>query len=120
MTSMPDKRQHPRVAHRLTVRSADGGDVSLETINLSAGGLFCTSPTWVAPMTRLALALKLPAPNGHGGGDAVVRGEAVVVRTEPTSPTPAHTGGYRIALFFSRMDDAHRETLQSYLKSRTA
>jgi hypothetical protein len=118
MTSMPDKRQHPRVAHRLTVRSADGADVSLETINLSAGGLFCTSPAWVAPMTRLALSLALP--NSSGGGDAVVRGEAVVVRTEPTTPTPAHAGGYRIALFFSRMDDEHRETLQTYLKSRTA
>ena len=118
MTPMPDKRQHPRVAQRLTVRAADGSDVSLETINLSAGGLFCTSPSWVAPMTRLALSLQLPSPTGNG--DAVVRGEAVVVRTEPTAPTAAHAGGYRIALFFSRMDDDHRQTLQSFLKSRTA
>lgn len=118
MTSMPDKRQHPRVAQRLTVRAADGTNVALETINLSAGGLFCTSPSWVAPMTRLALALELPSPTGNG--DALVRGEAVVVRTEPPAPTAAHTGGYRIALFFSRMDDDHRHALQSFLKSRTA
>jgi len=120
MTSSPDKRRHPRVAQRLTVRAADGTDVALETINLSAGGLFCTSPSWVAPMTRLALSLELPSPTGNGDGDAVVSGEAVVVRTEPTAPTAAHAGGYRIALFFSRMDDDHRRTLQTYLKSRTA
>jgi hypothetical protein len=120
MPSTPDKRQHPRLAQRLTVRATGGGGVALETINLSAGGLFCTSPDWVAPMTRMALSLELPAPGGNGAGGAVVRGEAVVVRTEPTAPAAAHAGGYRIALFFSRMDDDHRQTLQTFLKSRTA
>ena len=118
MTSMPEKRLHPRVAQRLTVHSAEGSHVALETINLSAGGLFCSSPAWVAPMTRLALALELPA--AGDGGSAVVRGEAVVVRTEPSSPSATHAGGYRIALFFSRMEDEHRQTLQTFLKSRTA
>jgi PilZ domain-containing protein len=120
MTPMPEKRLHQRVAQRLTVHSAEGSHVALETINLSAGGLFCSSPAWVAPMTRLALALELPAPPGNGGSGAVVRGEAVVVRTEPSSPSATHTGGYRIALFFSRMDDDHRQALQTFLKSRTA
>jgi hypothetical protein len=120
MTHLPDKRQHPRITQRLTVRAADGSDVALETINLSAGGLFCTSPSWVAPMTRLALSLELPALPGKGGSAALVRGEAVVVRTEPPSPSTAHKGGYRVALFFSRLDDDHRQTLQTYLKSRTA
>ena len=120
MTHMPDKRQHPRVAQRLTVRAADGSGVALETINLSAGGRFCTSPSWVAPMTRLALSLELPAPPGKGGRAALVSGEAVVVRTEPPSPSTAHKGGYRVALFFSRMDEEHREVLHTYLKSRTA
>jgi PilZ domain-containing protein len=116
---MPEKRLHPRVSQRLTVHSSDGARVALETINLSAGGLFCTSPAWVAPMTRLALALELPGPSGNSDGTAVVRGEAVVVRTEPPAPVPNHDGGYRIALFFSRMDDAHRQTLQGFLKSRS-
>jgi len=119
MTSRPDKRHHPRIDQRLIVRATDGAGVALETINLSAGGLFCTSQTWVAPMTRLALSLDLPAPPGNGGG-ALVRGEAVVVRTEPPAPSAAHKGGYRIALFFSRMDDDHRLALQTFLKSRTA
>lgn len=110
----PDKRQHPRVASQVRVRTPQS-DAPLETINLSAGGLFCTSRTWVAPMTKLALSLELPG--GAGNDGAVVEGEAIVVRTEPAAPTP-DPSIYRIALFFSRMDDAHRRTLQTFLSSR--
>ena len=112
----PDKRQHPRVASQVRVRT-NSSDAPLETANLSAGGLFCTSRAWVAPMTRLALSLELPGSAGNGG--AVVEGEAIVVRTEPAAPTP-DPSTYRIALFFSRMDDDHRRTLQTFLTSRTA
>jgi c-di-GMP-binding flagellar brake protein YcgR len=111
MTRTEDKRRHPRVSHRLRVRSQDQGGVDLETIDLSAGGLSCDSPAFVAPMTKLALSLQLPSPAGNGG--AVVEGEAVVVRSEP-----ANRGGYRIALFFSRMDEEHRRRLQQFLESR--
>jgi hypothetical protein len=112
----PDKRQHPRVDSQVRVRTTSS-DAPLETINLSAGGLFCTSRTFVAPMTRLALSLELPGTAGIGG--AVVQGEAVVVRTEPAAPSP-DPSTYRIALFFSRMDDEHRRTLQTFLTSRTS
>jgi hypothetical protein len=116
MTRTDDKRKHPRVQERIAVRARHGGDVDLETINLSAGGLFCTSPAWVAPMTRLALALQLPSLRGDRY--ETVEGEAVVVRTEPEQPVEAHRGGYRIALFFARMDAEHRRTLQRFLHDR--
>ena len=115
MSRTEDQRRHPRIAERLSVRSADGG-VNLETIDLSAGGLSCNSPSYLAPMTKLALALELPASGGNGA--AVVEGEAIVVRTDPPQTTSAHTGGYRIALFFSRMEEEHRRWLQEYLSSR--
>lgn len=114
--SRSDKRRHPRVTSQVRVRTPST-DAPLETINLSAGGLFCTSPAWVAPMTKLALSLELPGPAGNGG--AVVEGEAIVVRTEPSAPAP-DPSTYRIALFFSRMDDDHRRTLQAFLSSRTS
>lgn len=117
--SMPnetDKRQHPRVDRSVRVRTT-ATDTPLQTINLSAGGLFCTSPAWVAPMTRLALSLELPGPAGDAA--TVVEGEAVVVRTEPAAPSP-NPATYRIALFFARMDDAHRRTLQNFLSSRAS
>lgn len=116
MSRTEDQRRHPRVAERLPVRSAHDGGVNLETIDLSAGGLSCNSPSYLAPMTRLALALELPATGGNGA--AVVEGEAVVVRTDPPQAMSNHPGGYRIALFFSRMEERHRRSLHEFLASR--
>jgi PilZ domain len=116
MTRSEDKRQHPRVSQRLPVQSQIHGGVALETINLSAGGLSCTSPAYVAPMTRMSLALQIPSASN---GTTIVEGEGIVVRTEPPEPSAANQGGYRIALFFSRMDDEHRRALQTWLNSRS-
>jgi hypothetical protein len=114
MTQSNEKRRHPRVPDQLTIRAAHDGGVSLQTINLSAGGLFCTSPTFIAPMTRLSLMMDLP----HREAPARIEGEAVVVRTEPGAPVPSHQGGYRVALFFSRLEEDDRRALQAYLGSR--
>ena len=116
MTRTEDKRRHPRVAERLAVRSGHNGGVTLETIDLSAGGLSCNSPAFLAPMTKLALSLELPAAGDNGG--SVVEGEAVVVRTDPPRALADHLGGYRIALFFSRMEERHRRSLHEFLASR--
>ena len=116
MSPTQDKRQHPRIAQRLAVRTRDTSGVELETINLSAGGLSCNSPAFLAPMTRMALSLELPAQGAIGS--AVVEGEAVVVRTDPPQSSATHSGAYRIALFFSRMEDEHRRLLKDYLEAR--
>ncbi len=116
MKSSDEKRRDPRISDRVIVRSAQGAG-NLETINLSAGGLLCTSPAWVAPMTRMALSLELPGLERDG--PTLVEGEAVVVRTDPPAPTTNPGGGYRVALFFSRMDDEHRLALNQFLKLRS-
>jgi PilZ domain len=107
-----EKRLHPRINEQLTILQQDGA--ALETINLSAGGMFCTSSTFIAPMTRMALQMRLP---GHDAGRPI-EGEAVVVRTDPSSASPAPPGGYRIALYFSRLGDDDRRALQTFLQSR--
>ena len=114
MTQANEKRRHPRVSDQITIRAAHEGGLSLQTINLSAGGMFCTSPTFIAPMTRLSLMMEVPRQEAP----ARIEGEAVVVRTEPGAPVPTHRGGYRIALFFSRLEDDDRAALQAYLASR--
>jgi len=122
MSQSNDKRRHPRVASRIRVRSSSREAVELETIDLSAGGLSCTAPAFLPPMTRLALSLVLPnaAPSSadEETGDETVSGEAVVVRTEPPAPVDGKTS-YRVALFFSRMDDADRKRLAGFLARHT-
>jgi len=118
MTQMHDKRRHPRVAHRIRVRSSSGGTVELETIDLSAGGLSCTAPTFLPIMTKLAVSLVLPgqrpAEADPENGHETVNGEAVVVRSEPSAPIDG-VEAYRVALFFSRMDDVDRRRLLAFL-----
>ncbi len=122
MSQSKDKRRHPRVASRIRVRSSSREAVELETIDLSAGGLSCTAPAFLPLMTKLALSLVLPAdrpaaadkPNGH----ETVTGEAIVVRTEPPAPVVGQ-GVYRVALFFSKMEDADRKRLLDFLERHT-
>ena len=119
MSRPEEKRRHPRVAKRIRVRSRFEGTVELETVDLSVGGFSCTAPMSLPLMTKIALSLSLPM-NGDDArtGDRVIEGEAVVVRSEP-SRVSGSNGGYRLALFFSRMDEIHRQTLLEYLNSQT-
>jgi hypothetical protein len=75
--------------------------------------MFCMSSEYIAPMTRMALQMRLPGEAGRP-----IQGEAVVVRTEPAAAaTPPHAG-YRIALYFSRLEEDDRQALQAFLQSR--
>lgn len=121
MSPTDDKRRHPRVAERIRVRSSSRQDLQLETIDLSAGGLSCTAPAFLPLMTKLAVSLVLPGhKSSQSGSDdsQTVEGEAIVVRTEPSSPVPEN-GSYRVALFFSRMEDEHRSRLVDFLGRRS-
>ena len=95
------------------MRSSLREAVELETIDLSAGGFSCTAPAFLAPMTKLAVSLLLPHAGPSKNGGDLVEGEAVVVRTEPAGAN--HTGHYRLALFFSRMEETHRHRLHLFL-----
>jgi len=119
MTPTKDKRRHPRVVRRLRIRSHHRNELELETIDLSAGGLSCASPVFLAPMTKVALSLVLPpTQNGSSEREQVVSAEAVVVRAEPAESVPSDGGAYRVALFFSHMEEEDRRRLQKFLKNR--
>ncbi len=116
MSRPEEKRRHPRIARRVSVRSEGQVAVDLETVDLSAGGLCCSASQFVPPMTKMALTLILPAnSNGENPVEELVSGEAIVVRTDRSQ---SDNGGYRIALFFSRMEEKDRRKLHRFLQSR--
>jgi hypothetical protein len=87
----------------------------METVDISAGGASCISPTPIPPMTRLEISLFLPSPDGRAARmiePIVVRG--CVVRCEPSSPQDPR-GGFRIAVFFTGVSDEDRDLIQSCL-----
>jgi hypothetical protein len=69
-------------------------------------------------MTKMAVSLVLPRESEGHVADPTVRAEAVVVRSEPAYPAAGHNGGYRVALFFSHMEDDDRHRLNRFLGVR--
>jgi len=113
-----ERRVHTRYVTELDIQgSPDEGGVVARMVahNLSVGGLYCTSTTDFAEMTRLAVRLQLPLKNG---GDSVhteaVDLEAVVVRrTESTRSNGVEK--FDLALFFTSIDTEQKAQIQRYL-----
>lgn len=111
-----DQRKHPRVASTLPIVSATDlrEPFEMESVNLSLGGVYCTTHRDLPLMTKLQVTLHLPSENHvePGSGDPI-RAEAVVVRVSPGEGRNA--GKYEMALFFSRLDRPDRIKLATYL-----
>ena len=111
-----EQRQHPRIPSKLPIISAEDSHepFEMESVNLSLGGVYCTTRRQVPLMTRLQVILHLPSGNGiHPGSADPIRAEAVVVRVTPGEGENA--GKFEIALFFSRMEGEDRIKLATYL-----
>jgi hypothetical protein len=83
--------------------------------NLSAGGLYCTSTADFPEMTRLAVRLMLPGDDDERDAAQPVDVEAVVVRREELSSTNGDPR-YRLALFFTKVDDDARRRLAGFVE----
>ena len=99
--------------------SSGPGPVSSESLNLSTEGVYCTVDHYIAPLTRLALAIVLPV--GAEGEDAaegghVIRCEAVAVRSYPERESPG-CSAYEIACYFTSMNDEDRRLLERFLEA---
>ena len=113
--SYNDRRVDPRhdVELELHGSAGDGSVVARMTAsNVSLGGLYCTSSQDFPEMTRLAVRMVLP----DGTTPTPMDVEAVVVRREQV-PSPSGNGArYHLALFFTRIDDAHKSALADFLQ----
>lgn len=117
----PERRKSVRAPAKLAMEiKLSGKDFGrLETINVSANGVYFTSPTYIAPLTRLEIVLVLPASEAKAGGRREVACEGVVVRTQPDSPGEGQAQ-YEIACFFTAISEADRTHLETYILSQLA
>ncbi|MDH3217090.1 MAG: PilZ domain-containing protein [Candidatus Krumholzibacteria bacterium] len=91
-----------------------------ESINVSANGVYFSSTSYIAPLTKLQITLMLPEP-GEGGsahGREVVC-DGVVVRTDPDVPRPQGEQ-YEIACYFTTISAKDQEHLEAYILSQLA
>jgi len=120
MPASLEKRSHPRVKDRLTLRSSSPHDGSHEmaTLNLSLSGAHVTAGRFIPLMTRFEVTLMLPPEDGLEARPYPVSMEAVVVRVHPQEAVTGRDR-YEIGLFFSRMEQRDRNALARYLSSRS-
>lgn len=107
-----ERRQAPRAGapRDLAMRLVGRPDV-LEIRDLSASGVCCTIAQPLAVMTQVHLVLLVPR---SGAAPREVPTDGVVVRCVKNSRGASPTG-YEIAVFFTGLDDADRNTLASYV-----
>lgn len=103
-----DRREHPRLDHRLPVKIvANGYDLETTTENVSCLGAYCRISKYIPPFTRIMVKLCLPMPNGVKS-DLECKG--VIVRS-----TDEEKGGFNIAVYFNSITEAQKHKISQYI-----
>lgn len=93
-----------------------GAALATESLNLSTEGVYCTTPHFIAPLTRLELTLVLPLDAENGRDRHLVRCEAVAVRSYPERESPG-CRAYEVACYFTSMAEEDRRAIRDFLTS---
>ena len=117
-----ERRGAVRIPAKLAmeIRIGDVDTARVESINVSANGVYFTSTRYIPELTKLDITLDLPRSGAEPSarGDSVVC-SGVVVRTEPEEEQPG-VSEYEIACYFTSIDNSDKETLESYILKQVA
>ena len=117
-----EQRKHPRVEARLAMQLAEESLgqslVTTESLNISRGGVHCESDEYLAPLSRVALTVVLPAFRA-GVAPRVLRTEGIVVRAEALPPLRGKKR-WQIACCFTSLDTDARALLDAFVAWRAA
>jgi c-di-GMP-binding flagellar brake protein YcgR len=121
-TRKKERRKSERVDARLSMRlkgaRADGDltQIVTESQNISASGVYCLSPHYLAPLSKVDLAMVLPRLPGGRGTKDIINCEGIVVRCEAS--TPHSDGQYQLACVFTDLDPRRRERIEEFVTWR--
>lgn len=106
-----ERRSHPRIKTCLPLRiTTPEFDIVTSTEDVSCLGAYCQVDKYLAPMTKLDIALVLNNQQG-GANNTKVRCRGVVVRTEPEEDK------YSIAIFFNDIAEPEKEKINKFVKN---
>lgn len=121
-TRKKERRSSARVDARLSMRlkgeRADGDltQIVTESQNISASGVYCISPHYLAPLSKVNLAIVLPRLPGGRGTKDIISCEGIVVRCE--AAPPRSEGQYQLACVFTDLDVRRRERIEQFVTWR--
>jgi hypothetical protein len=97
-----ERRGAVRIPAKLAmeIRISDGGSSKVESINVSANGVYFTSTAYIPVLTRLDITLDLPKSGQSPAHGQSVLCSGVVVRTDPDTESP-DVSEYEIACYFT-------------------
>jgi c-di-GMP-binding flagellar brake protein YcgR len=121
-TRRKERRATARVDARLSMRlkgaRADGDltQIVTESQNISASGVYCLSPHYLAPLSKVNLAIVLPRLPGGRGTKDIISCEGIVVRCDASAPR--NESHYEMACVFTDLDSRRRERIEEFVTWR--
>ena len=115
-------RADANLSMRVEGRPGDGEltQIVTESKNISASGVYCASPHYLAPLSKVALTIVLPnrrSRAGEAGPQRLLKCDGIVVRCLPVDDGPRrHT--YELACSFIALDPRHRELIEEFVTWR--
>ncbi len=117
-----ERRRAVRAPARLAMEiKLSGSDYArVESINVSANGVYFSSKHHIPALTKLGITLVLPeTTDGSSAGTHEVYCEGVVVRVDPETPKESQEE-YEIACFFTSISEKDKGFLDSYILHQLA
>jgi c-di-GMP-binding flagellar brake protein YcgR len=109
-----DVRADAQLSMRLGALGSTGPEIVTETRNISASGLYCLSPHYLAPLSKVDLTLVLPD-GGRSAAGRLLQCEAVVVRCQVATESRRR---YELACSFLGLPETQRRLLAEYVALR--
>ena len=108
-----ERRRYPRSRRGMPlVEDAAGPGILNHIDNISANGVLCHTIKPVALMTRLRIALDLPAPVDHR-----IDAEGIVVRCDPDDQGDDH---FKVAILFTKIDPDEHDAIRQFVEEDIA
>jgi hypothetical protein len=115
--STKERRQAQRVEANLAVTVKSGpAETKGTALNISANGIYFSSPHYISPLTKVRLELLVPDPEAPKR-ESQLTCDGVVVRVEPEEKDPA-VAMYNVAIFFTLVPVSSQKILDRYIRAR--
>lgn len=115
-----ERRRMSRADAQLSMRvegaTVDGGLVPIvtESRNISGSGVYCFSPYYLAPLSKVALTIVLPAVPGRTPSQRLLKCEGMVVRCQAGEGAKKDRA-YELACSFLGLEPGARDRLEEYV-----
>jgi len=116
-----ERRENPRVEASIpaqVVLEEGPHAITVETVNISASGLYCYVPRYIAPGTPLRASIILPRHQEGQIENRFLELEGITVRTDCEEEGFMVLCPYRVAICFSGTSRRQREEIASFVQER--